>query len=306
MLISATVVITGGNGFVGKYLKEELRQAWPGVDIVSWDLPEVDITKSETYAGKLAELKPDWVVHLAAVASVPLAIQQPELVWEVNVEGTRQLLQAVVKEVPRGRVLVVSSAEIYGQAFNVYGEKPVPELSLEQSQPLNPYAASKKAMEEMVETEFNDRCIRVRPFPHFGPGQKEGFVTADFAAQVARIEGGKQEPVIKVGNLEARRDFTDVREVVRAYRLLMEQGEMGEVYQVASGRLLRIQDILDYLLKLAKVNISVKADPERLRPSEVAVAVGDAAKLAAATGWQPERSWQQSLEEVLEWWRRTV
>lgn len=301
-----TVVVTGGAGFVGRYLRAELEQAWPGVKVVSWDLPAVDITKPATYLKQLQALRPDWVVHLAAIASVPLALKEPELVQAVNVEGTRKLLTAVRAEVPDAQVLVVSSAEIYGEAFNEYGRKPVPELPLEQTRPLNPYAVSKKEMEEMVVADFSDICVRVRPFPHFGPGQSLGFVTADFASQVARIEHGEGEPVMLVGNLEAGRDFTDVRDVVRAYRNIMEAGRVGEVYNVASGRAVSVKEVLDVILEAADVDITVMQDPERLRPSDVPLAVGDASRLSTATGWHPERDWRVSLVEVLEWWREDV
>ena len=197
-------------------------------------------------------------------------------------------------------MLVVSSSDIYG----VTSDTPIAELQLDECQPFNPYAESKFLMEEMIEADFKDMTIRVRPFPHIGPGQAKGFVTADFASQIAAIEDGKQPAVMKVGNLEAQRDFTDVRDVVRAYRLLMEQGAMGSVYNVASGKATKIADILQMLLKLSKTAITVQQDKEHARPLDVPVIMGDASKLQALTGWAPESSLEQSLTDILDYWRK--
>jgi GDP-4-dehydro-6-deoxy-D-mannose reductase len=158
-------------------------------------------------------------------------------------------------------------------------------------------------MEELIEKRFLKNTLRVRPFPHIGPGQALGFVTADFASQIAAIEKGEQDSVMKVGNLEAKRDFTDVRDVVRAYRLLLQDGELGEVYNVASGKATSIQFVLDELLKLSKVKIKVERDPERMRPSDIPVLVGDANKLKETTGWEPTINLERSLEDILNYWR---
>lgn len=294
------VVITGGNGFVGKYLQEELKWTWPDTSVVAWDLPDVDITQPETYRDRLKALQPDWLVHLAAVSSVVTATKDPELTKRVNVDATRDLLTSVVQLSPSTRVFVTSTADIYGQG----SATPLPELPLEQAKPQNVYAQSKWEMEKMIEENFLDRTLRVRAFPHIGPGQGLGFVTADFALQIAAIEQGKQEPVLRVGNLEPKRDFTDVRDVVRAYRLLLEKGEIGEVYHVASGRAVAIQKMLDVLLGLSQAQISVEQDPARLRASDIPVLVGDARKLREATGWEPTIPLETSLRDILEWWRK--
>jgi GDP-4-dehydro-6-deoxy-D-mannose reductase len=308
-----SIIITGGNGFVGRHLIAELRKIWPKVSIVVWDttlegLPEgvegvtVDITKPEMYKKSLEETKPTWIVHLAAVASVPFAIQHPEVAKHVNIEGTRALLSSVHSLSADTRVLIASSADIYGHG----SPDPLPELSLSECTPQNPYSQSKWEMEQMVEKEFQDFTIRVRPFPHVGPGQGKGFVTADFASQVADIETGKQEPVLRVGNLAAKRDFTDVRDVVRAYRLVMEKGKIGEVYNIGSGRAIPVQTILDTLLTVATVDITVEQDPARMRPSDTPVLFGDTTKLVAATGWQPEIPFEQTMREILDYWRSKV
>jgi len=274
----------GERGFVTLFDRVEARQ--------------VDITEPESYRKLWADLQPDWVVHLAAMAAVPQALKEPELVKKINFEATREMLAGAKEVSPDTRFLIISTADIYGAV----SDKAIPELPLAKARPRNPYAISKYEMEKMIEAEYLDRVIRVRPFPHIGPGQGRGFVTADFASQVAELEeqGGG---VIKVGNLEAERDFTDVRDVVRAYRLLMERGKIGDVYNVASGKTVKISVMLDELINMAEVEIKVAEDPARVRPADVPVLKGDATKLREATGWQAKISWKQSLIDVLEWWR---
>ncbi|MFH1354202.1 MAG: NAD-dependent epimerase/dehydratase family protein [bacterium] len=306
-----TVVITGGNGFVGRHLISELRKETPDTEVIVWDrsvegMPDyvkgvkIDITDPESYRESLQAGQPAWIVHLAAVPSAALASQNEEYAWRVNVEGTRQLLEEVKQISPDTCVLVASSADIYGGQEN---NNPLVELSLEQARPRNTYAQTKWEMEKIIERDFNDRVLRVRPFPHIGPGQSLGFVTADFASQIAAIERGKQKPVLKVGNLEAKRDFTDVRDVVCAYRLLMERGVCGEVYNVASGEAVSIQHILDKLLKLSEVEITVEQDEKLMRPSDMPVMVGDATKLKKAAAWRPTIFLDKSLKDILDYWR---
>jgi GDP-4-dehydro-6-deoxy-D-mannose reductase len=290
-----TVVITGGKGFVGRHLERELKEN--KYRVVIWDKPEVDITKSETYREELKKIKPEWVVHLAAIASVGQSLKEEELTYRVNVEGTRRLLETVQEVSPVTKVLVVSTADIYGQGSST----PLPELKLAECRPKNPYAQSKWQMEKIIEENFLERVIVVRPFPHIGPGQSKGFVTADFASQLAT--GGE---VMRVGNLEARRDFTDVRDVVRAYRLLLERGELGEVYNIASGRAVSVQEILEKLIKISGRKVRVEQDPDKLRPSDVPISVGDASKLKKTTGWEREISFEQSLQDIWEYWRKRV
>ncbi len=312
------IVITGGAGFVGNYLRQELAQQWPEANIISWDLPEVDITKPATYAGQLKELQPKWVVHLAAISSVTAAGREPELTRRVNVAGTEVLLAAIEHTSPNTKVFITSTADIYG-AISQAGAGPVAELPLDKAIPTNPYAVSKKAMELLIQEKYAERSLCVRSFPHFGPGQKKGFVTADFASQIAAIEIGRQEPVIQVGNLLAQRDFTDVRDVVRAYRLLMERGIFGRactakesasgicgIYHVASGRAVSIQFILDTLLAMSTVKVTVEQDSALLRPSDTPLLVGNAAKLRRDTGWVPAIALKDSLRDILNHWRQRV
>lgn len=298
--MAEAIVVTGGAGFVGRHVINEITNNIPQAAVVSWDrATDVDITKPESYRQKLLDLQPAWIIHLAALAAVGASFKNPELVHEVNVVGTKRLLETTRQISPRTRFIIASTSDIYGQGSPL----PLAELPLDQCRPQNPYAASKWEMEKMIEAEFLDRVIRVRPFPHIGPGQNLGFVTADFASQIAAIEQGKQPPVIKVGNLEAKRDFTDVRDVARAYRLLMAKGEIGEVYHVASGKPVAISELLKKLLADSKVSITVEQDPEKMRPSDTPVLVGDAGKLRAATGWQPEIPLEKTLEDILNYWR---
>lgn len=297
------VIITGGRGFVGQHLERELREKWLGVQIAVWDLPETDITEPQTYQAQLKELQPEWVIHLAGLAAVAARDVTSADYFAINTEGTQRLLECVAQHSPATRLLVVSSADIYGLAVKARAGEPIAELPIAECRPANVYAESKLAMERIIEETFLDRVIRVRPFPHLGPGQRQGFVTADFAAQIVAIERGLQEPVLRVGTLQTRRDFTDVRDVVRAYRLLMEAGTVGEVYNVGTGVAWSIQEIVDRLLALSTVTISLEQDHTRLRPNDVPVLVADTTKLRMLTGWQPQISLEQSLMDVLADWR---
>jgi GDP-4-dehydro-6-deoxy-D-mannose reductase len=305
-----SIIITGGTGFVGRHLIRELQEQSSFSRIVVFDrsvenLPKgveghaVDITNSDTYIPALQDIKPSWVIHLAAVSSVGYSLAHADLTKTVNVFATEELLKQAVALNVGTRFLVASSADIYGKVDPV----PLHELSLDMAHPSNPYAQSKLEMEQIIEREYNQHCIRVRPFPHIGPGQNTGFVTSDFASQIAAIEKGKQSPEISVGNLEAKRDFTDVRDVVRAYRLLMEKGSLGEVYHVASSQAHSIQYILDTLLGMSSVDIRIKQDPSRMRPSDNPVLMGAIDKITAATSWKPEISLDTSLKDILEDWR---
>lgn len=311
--IQDSVIITGGCGFVGKHLVAELSSHAPAVHIIVWDLHpdtlphavefvQCDITNSGTYEQSLRKAQPQWIVHLAGIAALDAARKNPELAHRINMDATVSLMQSVTSSSPATHVLVASSAEVYGEAF-LQADKPLAELPLSQCQPVNPYAKSKYDMEVALEEQFLEISVRVRPFAHIGPGQGRGFVTADFASQIAEIEHGMREPVIRVGNLSAFRDFTDVRDVVCAYRLLLTEQSLGQVYNVASGQAVQIQQILDELLSMSSVPITVQEDPDRMRPSDIWRMAGDASKLTSQTGWTPHIPLRQSLRDILNWWR---
>lgn len=291
-------LITGGGGFVGTWLAQHLRER--GDEVVSID-KEVDVTDPEALLSALSAARPDAVYHLAALAHVGDSWDDPLSVLEVNVIGTAALLAAARQCGTDPRVLVTSSAEVYG-AITDPALLPLTEAS--PTAPLSPYAASKLAAEAVVAQAFlgcDQQVITVRPFNHVGPGQSPQFAVSALARRI--VEAGRRgTPTIPVGNLSPRRDFTDVRDVVRAYRLLIEVGEPGVTYNVCSGRDVSIAHIADLLLDLAGTELELETDPSLVRPVEVPVLRGDPGRLASATGWKPEIPLEQTLSDVLAFW----
>jgi len=274
-----------------------------------WDRLEIypaELSRLEVVAFVLEEVEPECIFHLAAQPLVSLSHRDPWGTLENNIRMQLNILQALVElQMLDTRVLVVSSGEVYGP---VQPE----ELPIHETQPFrpaNPYAVSKIA-QDMLGLQYHlthgVQTIRARPFNHIGPGQRLGFVVPDFAHQIATIETGQSSPRMRVGNLAARRDFTDVRDVVRAYHLLITKGEPGQVYNVGSGQSHAIQEVLDTLLSTSQVEITVEPDPDRMRPSDVPDVVCDASRLRRQTGWQPTTPFEQSLADVLEYWRERV
>ena len=311
------VFITGAGGFVGKHLLRYLSEktdwelygnAWQVSG--SLDLPDVrwlavDLTKREETAKAVAEVKPDFVFHLAAQSNVQRAFQDPEGTIVNNIVSELNLLEALRKAAPEARIMITCSSEQYG----LVRPEDIPIDEDTPFRPNNPYAVSKVAQDTLGLQHFlsyGQKTIRVRPFNHIGPGQTEHFVTAAFARQVALIEAGKQEPVIYVGNLEAERDFTDVRDMVRAYHLAITMGEPGEVYNIGYGKGLSIQWVLDTLIDISSVKVEVRQDPARMRPSDIPTLVCNPAKFHARTGWQPSIPIEQTLKDILDYWREKV
>ncbi|HET7080177.1 MAG TPA: GDP-mannose 4,6-dehydratase [Chloroflexia bacterium] len=260
------------------------------------------------YAGTrdlLAELRPDFIFHLAAQAIVQQALRDPQGTLVNNVVGELNVLRAVQELGLTPRILLIGSSEQYGHVRPE--DLPVNEDT--PFRPENPYAVS-KITQDMLGLQYfvayKLPIIRVRPFNHIGPGQSEQFVTAAFARQVAAIEAGLQEPILRVGNLSAERDFTDVRDMVRAYHLAITEGEPGAVYNIGSGKATAISTILDTFLSMSKVAVQIERDPARLRPADVPRIVCDARRFRECTGWQPEISLQQSLRDILNDWRERV
>lgn len=320
------ILITGATGFVGSHLRHYLLDTtdWDIVGTAFPDSPtdpqpspreqliQLDLRESGAVTEAIETFAPDAIVHLAAQSHVPTAYKDPWGTLHNNILGQLNLLEAAVNLGQSPRILVVGSGEEYGRAF---GE----DLPLVESHPLhpeNPYSVSKVTQDMMgyqYYISYNLPVFRVRPFNHVGPGQSPRFVLAAFASQIARIEAGvrtpsgdEANPVLRVGNLAPARDFTDVRDVVRAYHLVLMKGNPGDVYNVASGRARSIQSIVNGLLSLTEVKIDIEVDPERYRPSDIPVIYGDASKLRRDTGWQPEISLDQTIADVLNEWRERV
>lgn len=312
------ILITGATGFVGTYLREHVRAqaAWRLTGTTYPDLPPtpadpreefvyLDLRQTEDVRALLAERRPDAIIHLAAQSHVPTAYRDPWDTLENNIRGQLNLLEACVALGLKPRFLVIGSGEEYGRdapgAMPLREEHPL--------RPENPYSVSKVAQDVLGYQYFisyDIPVVRLRPFNHVGPRQSPRFVLPAFAQQVARIEAGLQEPVLRVGNLSPARDFTDVRDVVRAYLLALQQGRPGEVYNVCSGTAHSIQSIVNRLLELARLPISVEVDPERYRPADVPVVFGSAEKLQRETGWEPQIPFEQTVQDVLEEWRGVV
>jgi GDP-4-dehydro-6-deoxy-D-mannose reductase len=297
-------LVTGGSGFVGHHLVAHLAAA--GDEVVTCDrapLPDgevLDITDAAATVDLVGRVRPEVIYHLAGWADVGGSWHAPVEAFRANAEGTLNVLQAAT-DVGVDRVLAVSSADVYGAVSE--DELPLTEDS--PLRPASPYAASKVAADFLALQAWLGRrlpVLRVRAFNHLGPGQTDKFVAPALASRIARneVEGGD---VITIGNLSARRDFTDVRDVVRAYRLLMEHGEPGEVYNVCSGRDVAVQELADDLLAMASHPMRFETDPDLLRPVDVPVLRGDHTRLTKATGWQPDIPLSRTLTDLLDDWR---
>jgi GDP-4-dehydro-6-deoxy-D-mannose reductase len=293
-------LVTGARGFVGPYLTAHLEAA--GDEVVGIG-PDVDITDGEAIRSAVAAARPDAVYHLAAASHVGSSWAAPVEVLRVNAEGTLNVLLAA-EAAGASRVLVVGSAEEYG----IVAPEALPLAETAPLRPVTPYGASKVAAEVVALQAFLGRGLPVvlaRPFNHLGPGQSDRLVASTLAHQVARNERDGTD-VIQAGDLTPRRDFADVRDVVRAYRLLVERGEPGEAYNVCSGVAVPVSEVADALIAEARRPMRIELDPARLRPVELPVLQGDPSKLRAATGWAPEIPLDRTLSDLLRWWRDRV
>ena len=292
-------LITGGRGFVGTWLAEHLVEL--GDEVVRID-QEVEITDPAAVLAAVRAAKPDAIYHLAALTHVGQSWDEPLRVLEVNVVGTAALLAAARECGSAPRVLVTSSAEVYG-AVTDPSRLPLTEHS--PTAPLTPYAASKLAAEAVcaqAHLGHGQEVITVRPFNHIGPGQAPSFAVSALAQRIVEAER-RGSGSIPVGNLSARRDFTDVRDVVRAYRALVEWGTPGEVYNVCSGRDVSIEEIAEGLLGFAGASLELETDPSLVRAVEVPVLRGDPTKLEDVAGWKPEIPLERTLADVMSYWR---
>ncbi|WP_336492333.1 GDP-mannose 4,6-dehydratase [Methylobacterium nigriterrae] len=314
------ILVTGANGFVGRHLLAALaergeagarvfagRQTGAAGSIDQGEAIALDVTDAAQVRSAVKAVQPSVVVHLAAIAALQEARLDPERTFRVNLQGTMHLASAVLREAPGARFLFVGTSEVYGGTFKSH-TGPLDEGAL--LDPTNPYAASKAAADLLIGQMARDglNAVRLRPFNHTGPGQSEAFVVPAFAAQVARIEAGRQEPVLRVGNLDALRDFLDVRDVADAYLRAIFAPAIGggTILNIASGVPRRIGEALDGLRALARVDIRVEPDPTRMRPNDTPLAIGDASRARASLGWTPRIAWETTLADTLDHWRKMV
>lgn len=306
-----------GMGFAGYHLAElllKLGHEVLGLSIVQhFMLPEhnafnfqiSDVTDSDNTREVIEAFDPDYVFHLAAQSSVARSWQEPRQTIETNIHGAYNVMQVVNELDKPVSVHIACSSDEYGKVSPE-------ELPLTEEHPLrpsSPYALS-KVFQDYVGIFFAQTCginvFRTRAFNHTGPGQAPNFVCSDFAKQIAEIEKGLQEPVIRVGNLEAKRDFTDVRDVVAAYWDVVSKGKPGEIYNICSGRSYAISKILDELINMSTVDIKIMHDPDKDRPSDIPELRGDYSRLRDATGWEPRIEFEQTLADILKYWRTSL
>ena len=308
-------LIIGAAGFVGNYLIEELSQN--DIEVYATKLQhekldnpkakvfDLDIMDKNAIAELLFKIRPDYIFHLAAQSSVGLAWKNPGLTVDVNIKGSINVLDAVRELFYKPSVLLIGSGEEYGHIQP--DETPIVENNL--LRPGNIYAAT-KACQNMIgniySKAYDMQLIMVRAFNHIGPGQLPMFVVSDFCKQVAEIEKGLREPILRVGNLAAKRDFTDVRDVVKAYVKLIQKGVPGETYNVGSGNAQEIRKILDLIISLSDVDIKVEVDPNKIRPVDVPIIEADITKLNSLTGWTPQIKIEQTVKETLDYWRNCI
>ena len=312
------VLVTGVTGFAGSHLVDYMltRNDCEIFGIQRWRSPlenvahfmdkitmvECDLRDASSTRDTLERVRPDWIFHLAAQSFVPTSWSAPTESLTTNVLGQLNIFEAVRRIGLTCRIQIACSSEEYGMVYA--DELPIKETN--PLRPLSPYAVSKVAQDLLAYQywmSWKVDSVRTRGFNHEGPRRGPVFVASDFAKQIADIEKGLKPPVLHVGNLEARRDFTDVRDMVRGYWLALEKCEPGEVYNLCSGRDYSIQQVLDLLLGMTKVKIEVRQDRMRLRPSDVPVLLGDRTKFTQATGWEPVIPFEQTLQDMLDFWR---
>lgn len=308
--MAALPLVTGATGFAGGHLLAHLREtepavtAWahagghaiPGDSSPGGEWMAVDLLDADATAEALATLRPSAIYHCAGAPHVARSWSDPGRALQINVLGTHHVLEGLRRAGHTCPVLITGSAQIY---------RPCDEALTEDHPigPPNPYAVSKLAQEMLAARDGDIPVLLARPFNHAGPGQTADFVTSSFAKQLAEIEAGLSEPVLRVGNLEARRDVTDVRDTVRAYRLLVQRGRPARPYNVCTGTAHRIGDLLDTLIGLTRASVRREADPARMRPADMPLLLGDRRRIRAETGWEPRIPIEQTLCDLLDYWR---
>lgn len=310
------LLVTGGHGFAGAHVRASVKRlCGPASHVATTSrhavpqagIEALDVLDIAALRAALRHHRPTHVLNLAGIASPSAARRDPDLAWRVHLDGVRNLATAILEDAPETVLVNAGTGLAYGASFN--SGRPVDENA--PLEPLDEYGASKAAGDLALSAAAARglKCLRMRPFNHSGPGQTEDFAVPAFAAQIARIEAGLEEPTVRVGNLDAARDFVDVRDVCDAYALAVAYGASlppGTAMNVASGVARRIGDVLEALLSLSRTTIRVESDPARMRPSEVPSAVGDPTRAAELIGWTPRIPFEDTIAEVLDDWRRQV
>ena len=315
--MSRVVLVTGATGFVGNHLMKALERETPVPTIIGWRRPgpkgpqfgknnrvswyEVDLLKQQDVDTALSETKPTEIFHCGGIANVAGSWKNVLDTLDVNVRGTKHLLNGLRRLRMRSRTLVPGSGLVYLPKAGPLAEE-------DAIRPVNPYGLSKLA-QEMLALQLNSgdhEILVTRSFTHIGPGQDTAYAVSNFAHQIARIELEQTNPIIHVGSLDAYRDLMDVRDTVEAYRTLMHRGKPGQIYNVCTGHTYKIGDVLDRLIKCAHVPIEVRLDPDRVRPSDNPEMRGDRSKITAAVGWTPKIQLDDTLRDTLNYWREQI